>query len=50
MQDPKKILAIATGAVSIALALAYLVVVQILDSRGPMLPAPLELIHLPWFF
>ncbi|MEG3436283.1 hypothetical protein V0288_04055 [Pannus brasiliensis CCIBt3594] len=39
-----KIVAIITGAISIAIAVAYLVLVQILDSRGAMLPAPIEVI------
>ncbi len=50
MNDPKKVLAIVTGAVSIGLAVAYLIVVQILDARGPMLPAPIEMIRIPGFF
>jgi hypothetical protein len=50
MQDPKQVLAIVTGALSIGLALAYLIVVQILDSRGPMLPAPIETIRIPGLF
>jgi hypothetical protein len=40
--DSGKIVAIITGAISIALALAYLVLVQILDFRGEMLPAPMD--------
>ncbi|BFM40755.1 hypothetical protein [Synechocystis sp. LKSZ1] len=40
--DSGKIVAIITGAISIALALAYLVLVQILDFRGEMLPAPID--------
>ena len=35
-----KLVAIITGAISIILAIAYLVVVQVLDFRGEMLPAP----------
>ena len=35
-----KLVAIITGAISIILAIAYLVVVQLLDFRGEMLPAP----------
>ncbi len=35
-------IAIITGAFSIAIALFYLVLTTILDSRGPMLPPPLE--------
>jgi hypothetical protein len=37
-----KIVAIITGAISILLAIAYLILVQILDFRGEMLPAPQE--------
>jgi len=37
-----KIVAIITGAISILIAVAYLVLVQILDSRGEMIPAPME--------
>lgn len=40
--DSGKIVAIVTGAISIILALAYLVLVQILDFRGDMVPAPVE--------
>jgi hypothetical protein len=43
-----KIVAIVTGAISILLALAYLVLVQVLDFRGEMVPAPtsqLPVIH-----
>jgi hypothetical protein len=39
--DRSKIVAITTGAISLALAIAYLVVVQILDMRGEMIPAPI---------
>ena len=42
IMDSGKIVAIITGAISIALALAYLVLVQILDFRGEMLPAPMD--------
>ena len=41
--DKKKILAVITGAISIAIAIAYLVLVQILDFRGEMIPAPVDL-------
>ena len=34
--------AIITGAFSILIAVAYLVLITILDSRGPMLPPPPE--------
>ncbi len=36
----EKIVAIITGAISILLAIAYLIIVQLLDFRGEMLPAP----------
>ena len=45
----KKITAIATGAISVALALAYLVIVLILDSRGEMVPAPILEFILPFW-
>lgn len=38
--DRSKIIAIVTGAISVLLAIAYLVLVQLLDFRGEMLPAP----------
>jgi len=37
-----KIVAILTGAISIILAIAYLVIVQLLDLRGEMKPAPIS--------
>lgn len=37
-----KVVAIITGAVSILLAIAYLVLVQVLDFRGEMIPAPVS--------
>ncbi|MCT0255108.1 MULTISPECIES: hypothetical protein [unclassified Synechocystis] len=40
--DSGKIVAIITGAISIILAVAYLVLVQVLDFRGEMVPAPTE--------
>jgi hypothetical protein len=39
-----KIVAIITGAIAIALSLAYLLIVQLLDLRGEMLPAPIGLL------
>ncbi len=39
MERPK-LVAIITGVISIALAIAYLLLVQFLDFRGEMLPAP----------
>ncbi|QNP31337.1 MULTISPECIES: hypothetical protein [Cylindrospermopsis] len=41
-----KIIAIVTGAVSILLAIAYLIVVQILDYRD-MKPAPISQLIMP---
>lgn len=35
-----KLVAIITGAISIILAIAYLFIVQLLDFRGEMVPAP----------
>ena len=40
--DRSKTVAIITGVVSILLAIAYLVLVQMLDFRGEMLPAPVS--------
>jgi hypothetical protein len=39
--DRSKIVAVLTGVISIGLAIAYLLIVQIIDSRGEMLPAPI---------
>ncbi|GBF53306.1 hypothetical protein N0824_01159 [Microcystis sp. 0824] len=39
-----KVIAIITGAISILIAVAYLILVQILDFRTEMIPAPLEVI------
>ena len=39
--DRGKIIAVITGAVSILIAIAYLIVVQLLDFRGEMIPAPI---------
>lgn len=41
--DRSKIVAIITGAVSVLLAVAYLILVQLLDMRGEMIPAPQSL-------
>ena len=37
-----KIVAIVTGAISIIIAIAYLVIVQLIDFRGEMIPAPVS--------
>ncbi len=43
--DRSKIVAIITGAISLLLAIGYLVLVQLLDFRGEMLPAPMSYGH-----
>lgn len=40
--DRGKIIAVITGAISILIAIAYLVIVQLLDFRGEMIPAPVD--------
>ncbi|MEO0431346.1 MAG: hypothetical protein AAF151_06585 [Cyanobacteria bacterium J06656_5] len=40
--DRSKIVAIVTGAISLLLAVAYLLLVQLLDFRGEMVPAPIS--------
>ncbi len=40
--DRSKIVAIITGAIALILGIAYLLVVQFLDLRGEMLPAPVS--------
>lgn len=40
--DRSKFVAIATGAISLVLAVAYLILVQLLDLRGEMIPAPID--------
>ncbi len=40
--DRSKIVAIITGAISLLLAVAYLLLVQMLDFRGEMVPAPIS--------
>lgn len=41
--DRSKIVARITGAIALLLGIAYLVLVQILDFRGEMVPAPQEI-------
>jgi hypothetical protein len=38
--DRSKTIAIVTGAMSLLLGILYLILVQILDFRGEMIPAP----------
>lgn len=45
--DRSKIVAIITGALSILLAIAYLLLVQVLDFRGEMVPAPVSFLGFP---
>ncbi|MGC9503917.1 hypothetical protein [Baaleninema sp.] len=45
--DRSKLVAVVTGAISLILAIAYLILVQFLDFRGEMLPAPQDLSVLP---
>lgn len=40
--DRGKLVAIFTWAISILIAIAYLVIVQLLDFRGEMIPAPVS--------
>jgi hypothetical protein len=40
--DRGKFIAVLTGAISILIAIAYLVIVQLLDFRGEMIPAPIS--------
>jgi hypothetical protein len=46
--DRGKTVAIITGVISIAIAIAYLIIVQILDFRGEMLPAPISFLGIVW--
>ncbi|WOD38399.1 hypothetical protein [Nodosilinea sp. E11] len=47
--DRSKIVAIVTGIISLLLAIGYLVLVQLLDFRGDMVPAPLSALPLELF-
>ncbi len=42
--DRSKIVAIITGALSLLLAIGYLLLVQLLDFRGEMVPAPIDVV------
>ncbi|WP_178381612.1 hypothetical protein [[Phormidium ambiguum] IAM M-71] len=44
--DRGKIVAIITGAISLILAIGYLLLVQLLDFRGEMIPAPMSILNL----
>ncbi len=41
--DRSKLVAITTGAIALLLSIAYLLLVQLLDFRGEMVPAPMDL-------
>ena len=45
--DRSKIVAIVTGAIALILSILYLLVVQFLDFRGEMIPAPQDLSSQP---
>ena len=40
--ERSKVVAIITGVISLLLAVGYLLLVQLLDFRGEMIPAPLS--------
>ncbi len=42
--DRSKIVAVITGAIALLLGVGYLLLVQLLDFRGEMLPAPTGLL------
>lgn len=41
--DRSKFVAVLTGAIAILISIAYLLIVQLLDMRGEMIPAPVDL-------
>ncbi|PSB06831.1 glucose-inhibited division protein A [filamentous cyanobacterium CCP1] len=41
--DRSKLVAVITGVIALALGIAYLLIVQLLDFRGEMIPAPQDL-------
>lgn len=45
-----KIVAIITGVMSLLLAIGYLLLVQLLDFRGEMVPAPIEVVGIVSFW
>ena len=48
--DKGKIIAVITGVISILIAIAYLVLVQLIDFRGEMIPAPIDQLSAILFF
>lgn len=49
MMDRSKVVAVVTGVIALILSIAYLLVVQFLDFRGEMIPAPQDLSSRPLF-
>ncbi|HEY9828840.1 MAG TPA: hypothetical protein V6D19_25755 [Stenomitos sp.] len=47
--DRSKLIAIATGVFSLFIGLLYLILVQLLDFRGEMIPAPMSFLLLSDF-
>jgi hypothetical protein len=47
LMDRSKFIAIVTGAISLILAIGYLLLVQLLDFRGEMIPAPQSYFFVP---
>ena len=45
--DKGKIVAVITGVISILIAIAYLVIVQLIDFRGEMIPVPVSQLSIP---
>ncbi len=41
--DRSKFVAVLTGAIAILISIVYLLIVQLLDLRGEMIPAPVDL-------
>lgn len=41
--DRSKLVAIITGVIALVISIAYLLLVQFLDFRGEMVPAPLDM-------
>ncbi|WP_416674408.1 hypothetical protein [Egbenema bharatensis] len=48
--DRSKLVAVITGVIALFLGIAYLLLVQILDFRGEMIPAPQDLSYLLTLF
>lgn len=48
--DRSKFVAVLTGAIAILISIAYLLIVQLLDLRGEMIPAPVDLSAIPFTF